>query len=256
MNPPKSLLASKLARILGEVGQVEKTGHNSFHHYDYVTESALVWAVREKLAREGIVVFTSVESQSHEVITTESNSGPKQTLLTTVQTLHTFVDGESGETFAVKSQGQGSDTGDKGVYKAITGAMKYFLYKNFMVPTEDDPERDERTDERTAGGITPKRDPQPTPNPPPAGGAPDVPKNQPEVPREISAGRLDKFRDKKWTAVVIHFGKNRGTALGKLKSKSLEWYIAEWQPKPYNGKVSEADLDLRAALDVANDEWQ
>ena len=32
--------------------------------------------------------------------------------------------------------------GDKGLYKAITGANKYFLFKLFQIETGDDPERD------------------------------------------------------------------------------------------------------------------
>jgi len=36
--------------------------------------------------------------------------------------------------------GQGADKGDKGVYKAITGAKKYFIANLFLIPTDDDPE--------------------------------------------------------------------------------------------------------------------
>lgn len=247
---PKNLLAAKLARILGEVGKVEKTGHNAFHKYDYVTENDLVYAVRDKLSAAGIFVFTSTESQQHEIIT--SGDG-KQSLLTTVTTLHTFIDGESGEQFSVKSQGQGSDNGDKGGYKAITGAMKYFLYKCFMIPTGDDPEGDSKTDERTAAGPASSNK-----SSAPSGGQSRTEEKRTtgEVPRTVSNELRDKFRDNKWTTVKIHFGKQKGVELAKLESKSLEWWINEWQPKEYNGKYDPANLNLRAALDVANDEWK
>jgi uncharacterized protein (DUF3820 family) len=49
--------------------------------------------------------------------------------------------------------------------------------------------------------------------------------------------------------VVIHFGKNKGKTLGELPSNSLDWYIKEFQPKPYNGKISPQDVALREALD-------
>jgi hypothetical protein len=264
---PKSKLAAKLARILGEVGKVEKTGHNSFHKYDYVTESSLVWAVRQKLADAGVFVFESTESQAHEIVMSEGPAGSqKASILTTVQTLHTFMDSESGEQFSVKSQGQGSDVGDKGAYKAITGAMKYFLFKNFMIPTEDDPERDETTDERTAGGVartasTAQRAPAASENKSPARASRGAsagtaePAKSTEVPREIPDELRAKWRGMKWQEAVVHFGKNKGTPLAKLESASLEWYIAEWQPKPFKGKLSAADIELRAALDVADDEW-
>lgn len=39
--------------------------------------------------------------------------------------------------------GEGMDTGDKAIYKAITGAQKYVLMKTFLIPTGDDPELEE-----------------------------------------------------------------------------------------------------------------
>ena len=41
-----------------------------------------------------------------------------------------------------RSQGSGQDTGEKAVYKAVTGATKYFFYKFFNLATGDDPEND------------------------------------------------------------------------------------------------------------------
>ena len=38
----------------------------------------------------------------------------------------------------------------KGLYKAFTGSMKYFLMKNFLVATGDDPEQDSAAKKATA----------------------------------------------------------------------------------------------------------
>jgi hypothetical protein len=46
--------------------------------------------------------------------------------------------------------GEGQDAGDKGPYKAMTGAQKYALMKTFMIPTGDDPEADEDVDKRNS----------------------------------------------------------------------------------------------------------
>ena len=54
-----------------------------------------------------------------------------------------------------------------------------------------------------------------------------------------------------WRTVVIHFGKNKGTALGDLNPKSLDWWIREWNPQPYKGKIDDASQNLRDALDMA-----
>jgi uncharacterized protein (DUF3820 family) len=50
-------------------------------------------------------------------------------------------------------------------------------------------------------------------------------------------------------SVVLHFGKNKGKTLGELPKNSLDWYIKEFQAKPYNGKLSPQDVALREALD-------
>ncbi len=66
--------------------------------------------------------------------------------------------------------GEGLDqNGDKGTYKAITGATKYFLLKLFLIPTGDDPETDKRKpkDQRTHADAR-RREPQPEPSAVPA----------------------------------------------------------------------------------------
>lgn len=56
-----------------------------------------------------------------------------------------------------------------------------------------------------------------------------------------------------WEDVVIHFGKNKGVRLGDLEPRQLRWYQNEWQPRPYNGRISEQDISLRNALDASLD---
>ncbi len=240
--PSRGSLARKLAKILGEIGAVQKRGRNAFHKYDYVTETDLVYAVRGKLSEAGVFVFTSVESQHAEII--ETGSGGKS-LLTTVVTKHTFVDGESGEEFTVLSQGQGSDNGDKGGYKAITGAMKYFLYKCFMIPTGDDPEGDDKTDKRGAKGTS-------TATPIQTAKADAIVASAPRV--QTLKDYRPEYAGERWRDLVIHFGSNyKGMQLGELTTGQLKnWF--SWKPPAINGVLSEADQRLRAALDVAQTE--
>lgn len=141
-------LAAKLAKIMGEVRNVEKNGVNSFHNYKYAMEQDMLVAVREKLALANIFVLTGISS-------VDVKDTAKDGFLTTIRTVHTFVDGETGETLEASSAGQGTDKGDKGIYKAITGATKYFISKNFLIPTGDDPESfDEK---RESAGRAPKQ---------------------------------------------------------------------------------------------------
>lgn len=54
-----------------------------------------------------------------------------------------------------------------------------------------------------------------------------------------------------WKSIVIPFGKNKGSALGNLPKPTIFGWWANWQPKPYKGRISEVDALLRKALDAA-----
>ena len=67
-----------------------------------------------------------------------------------------------------------------------------------------------------------------------------------EGPAEKKAHGPDG-QDAAWD-VEVHFGKNKGVTLRNLGDRSLVWYQDMWRPEPYKGKCSDADLDLRRAL--------
>ena len=144
-----SSLYSKLAAVMRDIGYVEKRGHNSFHNYDYVTEADLVDAVRSKLAARNVILIPSLSGIDERGVT---NAKGKESTITTVRVAFTFCDGDSGQTHTAEWAGSGDDPADKGLYKAYTGAVKYFLMKSFLIPTGDDPEADSGTDERSSGG--------------------------------------------------------------------------------------------------------
>lgn len=140
-------LVGKLAQIMADTPWVEKKGRNAFFNYDYAKEADILDAIREKLAQHGVFVFTSVESMEFRETSKKTRDGSPMNLVF-VKTRHTFSDGDSGESIEVFGYGCGEDSGDKAIYKAITGAMKYFVSKNFLMSTGDDPEKDEEKEER------------------------------------------------------------------------------------------------------------
>ena len=90
------------------------------------------------------MIIPRLESISHENIS--PNQGFSERLTRVVMT-YTFMDVNSAEELTVKMPGEGRDPGDKGPYKAMTGALKYALLQSFLIATGDDPE-----DERADGG--------------------------------------------------------------------------------------------------------
>lgn len=134
---PKTLVG-KLAEVMMVVERIPKSGRNNFHNYDYATEADIVAAVRKELAARHVMLIPSVEDVTRESV------GEKGSALTTLRMTFTFMDGDTGETLMRSWLGCGSDKDDKGIYKAMTGGEKYFLLKTFLMPTGDDPERDDK----------------------------------------------------------------------------------------------------------------
>jgi hypothetical protein len=125
-----------------DVGYVQKRGYNDFHKYSYVTEADILEALRDKMVEHGLVVIPSAQVHSNE-------DG-----LVLLDMEFTVGDTETGDFAQFKWVGSGHDKGDKGVYKAFTGAQKYFLMKTFLMPTGDDPESFSDTDKATSGTAT------------------------------------------------------------------------------------------------------
>lgn len=130
-------LAGKLSEIMGEIGYIAKGGKNEAQGYKYVMASQVADTIREKLAGHGIIIVPG----DILLLSEEKSPSGKQTVLTFKYSWH-LIDGESGQQITIFSLGSGADAGDKHVYKATTGALKYALLTTFLIPTGDDPEND------------------------------------------------------------------------------------------------------------------
>lgn len=135
MTESKSIY-SKISKVMSQVNRVPKNGFNKFHKYAYATESDLTESIRPILIEAGLAFFSTVLEQTREGEFTK------------VKMEFTLADLDTGETLKSTYWGEGQDKGDKGLYKAYTGATKYFLMKTFLIPTGDDPEGDTTVDER------------------------------------------------------------------------------------------------------------
>lgn len=135
----------KLANVMKRVKYVQKTGYNTFHKYKYAKEADYIESIRPALLEEDLIVTSSTESVT---VTGE---------LTSVLVRFTIVNvSNPAESISVVCPGQGADKGDKGVYKALTGAKKYFIGMTFLIETGDDAEADESTDARASKSAAPK----------------------------------------------------------------------------------------------------
>jgi hypothetical protein len=135
----KANLAKKLLKVLEAVENIEKSGRNTKQGYNFVRATDLMDKVRKEFVTHGIQ--PTMSSRATDRFESKANSGAT-IWYAGVETSYSFIDTDTGfELGPFTSVGWGQDTGDKGIYKAITGAMKYALRGFFLVP-DVDPEED------------------------------------------------------------------------------------------------------------------
>jgi len=142
-------LAAKLAYITGKMAGIKKEGFNQNQHYKFVRESDVAEKLSALLSEQH--VFLNQTILDHKMTELYRAASGSTMWLTEVAVEFTWMDGDTGEKLGPAIFiGHGADTGDKGIYKAMTGAEKYFIMKTFLVSTGDDPEADEKVDKAAA----------------------------------------------------------------------------------------------------------
>jgi hypothetical protein len=140
---PASIIKA-IHAVMTKVEYVVKDGKNEFHKYRYASEAALIAALRPVMLEEGLVIIPSGE----ELLPVDEWGITHIVLSYTL----THISGDVWPD-KIKAFGAGSDksgkrkddtftVGDKGTYKAITGAYKYFIKNLFQLETGTDPEKD------------------------------------------------------------------------------------------------------------------
>lgn len=141
-----SSLDEKLASIYKTIDHIPKNGeyHVGSTRYKYTKAVDMVTAVRRQLL--DLKVYAEVNFEHLQSFTiTRREPVPFDAHL--VRCTVVFHDVASQETRTGSGLGIGCDLGDKAIYKAQTGAMKYALRNAFLVPDEaSDPEGDPTTD--------------------------------------------------------------------------------------------------------------
>jgi ERF superfamily len=130
-------LYQKFLAVQQQLKPLLKSGKNEFHRYTYTTASDVLEPVREACNANGLILYASV-------IDSRVEQGRAW-----VNVLLTCADPETGESIECNSAGYSEEwnskenkpTGDKAIYKASTGAIKYAVRLMFCLPSEDDPEK-------------------------------------------------------------------------------------------------------------------
>ena len=135
---------------LAASGPVQKDKKNEHSKYSYLSEAKYKELFTQLLADHGLELTSSCEEEK------EIQTGHKSFGCGRVVTWQfTLTDTDTGYYEESYVTAEGWDSGDKAIYKAHTGALKYFLANTFMVASGDEVENDEPP--RTPKFATPEQ---------------------------------------------------------------------------------------------------
>lgn len=136
---PKLNIYEKLVEVRKCVPYLQK--ENQGHQFKYVSSSQTLAAVREKMDEFGVLLVPTILDQCLHTKWSNKDAGASEHM-TEIVVQFTWINAENPEEQIVcRWYGQGLDTGEKGVGKALTYAEKYLLLKFFNVATDkDDPD--------------------------------------------------------------------------------------------------------------------
>ena len=119
--------------VMKAIGAIGKNSENKFQHYKFRGIDSVYNAVNAPMIEHG--VFCVAEVLESKVVETKTTKD-KLTRFATVRMRYTFT-ASDGSSVCTESVGEGMDSGDKAVYKAMAGAQKYAIIQAFCIPTEE-----------------------------------------------------------------------------------------------------------------------
>src|ERR1700723_434865 len=146
----KKTLVTRMAEACDAVKGIEKGGYNEMQRYKYVKAADVAKAIRHEFFTRNIIMTIDQKewTKLRDVPTKSGGVMPEYLLRCEV----IFHDGESEAKLGpFGAFGTAMDSGDKALYKALTGCLKYVLRLIGLIPDEkDDPEADENVDAQTS----------------------------------------------------------------------------------------------------------
>lgn len=205
-------LVEKLAEACNAVGGVEKKGRNEFQRYDYVKAADVAKAIRHELFKRGIVVIVDEKAWSVDRMIV-TNSGAEIPLMI-LRGEVTFRDDK--ETLGpIGAFATAFDSGDKAIYKAKTGLLKYALRGIGLIPDErDDPEFDEAVDAETDPKVI-------------TGGKPSKGKNP----------RIKEYQVRAWDSAIHKSGKTAEQVATYLRVRWSAATVGELTPEDFKEAI-------------------
>lgn len=136
-------IAPAILKAQSQMGLVGKSSENKFDRYKYANLEDYYRVCRDIFHKNSVFITESVDSHVLIEGRKTKNDDPQYAARVTLVLRLTH---DSGQWIEISSIGEGQDRGDKGTYKAITGARKYAIAMAANLVTSDDPEKDSHGD--------------------------------------------------------------------------------------------------------------
>lgn len=247
-------LRQKLALIRRTIPNIEKLGENKSQKYNYARAEDICGEIGDAMAHLNIsMVPDSIRIDAHEVLSVKRDDNSIRLDVHVLLTVtYLIIDGDSDEKIRAVGAGEGRDSGDKAVPKALTCAKKYALSQALTLRIGEDSEADPAADaQRQAvtpanGGApapaqpaTPPVRPVPAPPPPaqPSSGA------QPYTPPRATGAPISERQGKRMYAIA----KGNGEMLHQILAKYGYQHSREVHQSVYDQICKEIEQEAARA---------
>lgn len=145
MDTKSPLIYEKMAAILRETKAITKSEKNQQQGFKFRGIDNVMNELHELFAKNEVFILQEVQGFTTENRPTKSG-GTNTFTRTTVKFRYMTTDGSCVETVNV---GEAMDSGDKGMNKSMSIALKYSLLQMFLIPTEEPKDPDTFTPDET-----------------------------------------------------------------------------------------------------------
>lgn len=148
--PPS--VAKKILAATKLIKPIEKSATNEQQHYNFQPWNVIQAEVREAMVEAGLLCLTTVRDHSQvEGVTAKGAAQYRHIAWIDMQ----FIDPDTGDCWTTTWVGEAFETGDKGLQKAITSAVKYAFLKTFHISDKDTVDNDAVTPDVPAKVVDP-----------------------------------------------------------------------------------------------------
>ncbi|MBP5474907.1 MAG: ERF family protein [Methanomicrobium sp.] len=129
----KRNIYESMAAVMEDCGAVAKDEKNQKHGYKYRGIDAVMNALNPALRKHKVFVIPEVLEQTRE----ERESKNQGLLIYSITKVKYTFYAEDGSSISAVVIGEGMDSGDKSMNKAMSAAFKYACFQAFCIPTEE-----------------------------------------------------------------------------------------------------------------------